>query len=66
MNKTFGSQSMIAPLRVVLVKRPDTAFAIDDPAVWHYTGRPDLLAAQDEHDSIGGSVTSGRRRGSLP
>jgi N-dimethylarginine dimethylaminohydrolase len=52
MNKTFGSQSMIAPLRTVLVKRPDVAFAVDDPAVWHYTGRPDLAAAQEEHDAL--------------
>jgi dimethylargininase len=52
MNKTFGSQSMIAPLRSVLVKRPDAAFAVDDPAVWHYTGRPDLLVAQEEHDAL--------------
>jgi N-dimethylarginine dimethylaminohydrolase len=52
MNKTFGSQSMIAPLRSVLVKRPDTAFDVEDPGVWHYTGRPDLLAAQQEHDAL--------------
>ncbi|PWT75165.1 MAG: amidinotransferase [Chloroflexi bacterium] len=52
MNKTFGSQSMIAPLRSVLVKRPDTAFSVDDPAAWHYTGRPDLVAAQQEHDAL--------------
>jgi dimethylargininase len=52
MSMTFGSQSMIAPLRTVLVKRPDNAFAVDDPAVWHYAGRPDLLAAQQEHDAL--------------
>jgi dimethylargininase len=52
MNKTFGSQSMIAPLRSVLVKRPDAAFSVDDPAAWHYTGRPDLVAAQQEHDAL--------------
>src|SRR5215471_15452762 len=42
MTKLYGSQSMIAPLRSVLVKRPDNAFAVDDPVAWHYTGRPDL------------------------
>jgi dimethylargininase len=52
MNKTFGSQSMIAPLRSVLVKRPDTAFSVEDPVAWHYTGRPDLVAAQQEHDAL--------------
>lgn len=52
MNKDYGSQSMIAPLRKVLVKRPDEAFAVDEPARWHYTGRPDLAKAQEEHDAL--------------
>ncbi len=43
---------MIAPLRSVLVKRPDNAFAIDDPAAWHYADRPDLAVAQQEHDAL--------------
>lgn len=43
---------MIAPLRRVLVKRPDQAFAVDDPVAWHYTGRPDLPRAQQEHDGL--------------
>ncbi len=43
---------MIAPLRSVLVKRPDNAFAIDDPAAWHYADRPDLALAQQEHDAL--------------
>ena len=50
--KQYGSQSMIAPLHKVLVKRPDEAFAIDDPVLWHYTGRPNLLVAQQEHDEL--------------
>ncbi|CAM4233747.1 dimethylarginine dimethylaminohydrolase family protein [Deinococcus marmoris] len=45
-------QSMTAPLRRVLVKRPDSAFAVDDPVAWHYTARPDLAAAQAEHDAF--------------
>jgi dimethylargininase len=48
----YGSQSMIAPLRTVLVKRPDEAFAVNDPAAWHYTARPDLALAQQEHDAL--------------
>ncbi len=52
MSKIYGSQSMVAPLQTVLVKRPDAAFAVDDPDKWHYTARPDLLAAQDEHDAL--------------
>lgn len=52
MTKHYGSQSMIDPLRIVLLKRPDTAFAVDDAATWHYTARPDLLKAQQEHDAL--------------
>jgi N-dimethylarginine dimethylaminohydrolase len=51
-NSKFGSQTMIAPLRRVLIKRPDQAFAVDDPAQWHYTARPDLALAQQEHDDL--------------
>lgn len=50
--KQYGSQSMIAPLRKVLVKRPEESFAVDDPATWHYTARPDLSAARQEHDNL--------------
>lgn len=48
----FGAQSMVLPLRRVLVRRPDAAFADADPAAWHYTARPDLVAAQLEHDQF--------------
>jgi len=50
----YGSQSMVAPLRRVLVQRPDEAFGDADPAIWHYTARPDLAAAQREHDVLTG------------
>ena len=49
--RTFGAQSMTAPLREVLVKRPGPAFgrAFDDPA--HAFLHPvDLELAQREHD----------------
>jgi dimethylargininase len=52
MYSSYGSQSMVDPLRRVLVKRPDAAFAVDDPARWHYTGRPDLQIAQQEHETL--------------
>ena len=52
MTRHFGSQSMVAPLRTVLVKRPEQAFAVSDPVVWHYTGRPDVKIAQQEHDAL--------------
>src|SRR5262249_13626094 len=50
--KAFGTQSMVAPLRRVLVRRPDAAFAVDDPAAWHYAGRPNLELAHQEHDAL--------------
>ncbi len=43
---------MIAPLRSVLVKRPDNAFAVADPMAWHYADRPNLALAQQEHDAL--------------
>ena len=45
---SFGCQSMIGPLRRVLVKRPDEAFGGADPERWHYTARPDLDEARRE------------------
>ena len=52
-NRTFGAQSMTAPLREVLVKAPGPAFgrAFDDPA--HGFLRPvDLELARREHDGL--------------
>jgi N-dimethylarginine dimethylaminohydrolase len=52
-DRTFGAQSMTAPLRTVLVKRPGPAFgrAFDDPA--HGFLHPvDLAVAQREHDTF--------------
>lgn len=43
---------MFDPLRRVLVKRPDEAFAVEDPERWHYTSRPDLDEARREHDAL--------------
>jgi len=48
----YGSQSMVEPLRTVLVRRPDAAFAVTDLAKWHYAGRPDLDGARREHDAL--------------
>jgi N-dimethylarginine dimethylaminohydrolase len=52
MNQPYGGQSMIAPLRRVLVKRPDAVFGAADPARWHYTAQPNLALAQQEHDAF--------------
>lgn len=43
---------MFHPLRRVLVKRPDAAFAVEDSDRWHYVASPDLETAQQEHDSM--------------
>jgi N-dimethylarginine dimethylaminohydrolase len=52
MTARYGCQSMVAPLRRVLVRRPDEAFGAADPARWHYTSRPDLAEARREHDAL--------------
>ena len=52
MVKTYGGQNMVGPLRRVLVRRPDEAFAVDDPKRWNYASRPDLDDAQREHDAL--------------
>lgn len=52
MRKSYGSQSMIVPLRRVLVKCPDEAFAVKEPQKWHYTGQPNLEVARQEHDNL--------------
>jgi N-dimethylarginine dimethylaminohydrolase len=50
--KTYGSQSMVEGLKRVLVRRPDEAFGDADPVHWHYTSRPDLVAARAEHETL--------------
>lgn len=52
MPEPFGAQNMVEPLRRVLVKRPEEAFAAADPERWHYTSRPDLDEARREHDAL--------------
>jgi len=43
---------MSDPLRTALVRRPDAAFGAADPRQWGYTAKPDLVAAQREHDRL--------------
>ena len=52
MGDRFGGQNVVDPIRRVLVRRPDDAFAVEDPDRWHYTSRPDLPTAQAEHDAL--------------
>jgi len=54
----YGGQSMVAPLRRVLVRRPDEAFGSADPGIWHYTSRPDLAAARQEHEALVGILAA--------
>jgi len=49
---SYGSQSMVAPLRRVAVRMPSAAFGAAIPADWHYHGKPDLEAARDEHAAL--------------
>ena len=52
MSQQYGSQSMVAPLHTVLVRRPDTSFGEAEPTLWHYAKRPNLAQAQAEHDQF--------------
>lgn len=52
MTKNYGGQSMVAPLRRVLVRRPDEAFGAADVEQWGYHGQPYLPLAQQEHDAF--------------
>jgi dimethylargininase len=54
MTQPYGAQSMVEPLRRVLVKRPDEVFGSADPARWNYTAPPDLDEARREHDVLVG------------
>ncbi|MEO8138940.1 MAG: arginine deiminase family protein [Gemmatimonadota bacterium] len=52
MTRRYGAQSMVAPLRRVMVRPPDAAFGTADPITWHYTARPDLTRATSEHQAL--------------
>ena len=52
MSKHYGVNSMVAPLKRVLVKRPDKQFAVSDFEKWHYTSAPNLEQAQTHHDVL--------------
>src|SRR6266581_1518242 len=54
---SFGSQTMVAPLRCVIVKRPEEAFRSLDAieSQWNplgYTRPPDLNRARQEHQQL--------------
>lgn len=45
----FGAQSMVDPIKRVIVRKPDEAFGEANPKVWHYTAQPSLQDAVQEH-----------------
>ncbi len=52
MSRSYGSQSMVGPLKRVLVRGPDEAFGTADPVRWNYTSQPDLAGARSEHEAL--------------
>jgi dimethylargininase len=54
MSRGYGAQSMVAPLRRVVMQRPGEAMAAADPGRWHYTSAIDLGAARAAHDTFAG------------
>lgn len=52
MTSRFGGQNLVDPIRRVLIRRPDATFAVEDLDRWHYAAKPNLAAAQDEHDAL--------------
>ena len=52
MNAGCGAQSMTAPLRRVLMRRPGPEMAAADPAAWHYASAIDLEEARSAHDAF--------------
>jgi arginine deiminase len=54
----YGGHSMVAPLRRVMVRRPDPAFGAADPDRWHYASRPDFGIALAEHAGLVATIAA--------
>ena len=52
MSRGYGAQSMVAPLRRVVMRRPGEAMAAADPGRWHYASAIDLGPARAAHDAF--------------
>jgi N-dimethylarginine dimethylaminohydrolase len=52
MTDAYGAQSMTAPLRRVVMRRPGEEMADADPAAWHYASAIDIDAARAAHDAF--------------
>ena len=56
MSRGYGAQSMVAPLRRVVMRRPGDAMAAADPGRWHYASAIDLGPARAAHDAFAGAL----------
>ena len=61
MNEGYGAQSMTAPLRRVLMRRPGPEMAAADPATWHYTSAIDREEARRAHDAFADALRAASR-----
>jgi len=43
---------MVLPLHRVVVRGPHEAFGAADPSLWHYSSKPDLQLARQEHEAF--------------
>ena len=58
MNEGYGAQSMTAPLRRVLMRRPGPEMAAADSTRWHYASAIDLEEARSAHDAFADALRS--------
>jgi len=56
MTQAYGSQSMAAPLRRVMMRAPGAAMAAADPARWHYGPGFDPARAEAQHADLAALV----------
>jgi dimethylargininase len=56
MTQAYGSQSMAAPLRRVMMRAPGPAMAAADPARWHYGPGFDPARAEAQHADLSALV----------
>jgi dimethylargininase len=60
MTTDYGAQSMTAPLKRVVMRRPGDDMAAADPAEWHYTAPIDLAEARAAHDAFADALRAWR------
>lgn len=50
--KGYGGQTMVGELKKIMIRKPDESFGNADPIKWHYTAKPHLANALQEHKQI--------------